>query len=632
MINFSSGDFRFFWPDTLDQLVRFPSAWDSSLNTGIGKDAIETLWINSYLSFTAFFTRMGFSWFEIGIVFWIVPSILLSFFSAFFLFKHLFNRTFFSIIAGLIYLFNTYFVLVILGGQTGVALAYSVAPFIFLFWFKLLQTSEVQIRLAMGLGLITAFQVLLDPRITYITLIGLGIIFVLFLFEKKKISINFFKNITISFVLVVLLHLYWIIPSILFQTVNLGNTQSGDLNFFSFAKFENSLTLLHPNWPENIFGKTYFQTPFFVIFPLLAFLSLLFIKKEDKSRLVIVTFAVIGILGIFLAKGTNDPFGFIYTFLFYNIPGFSFYRDPTKWYIFISLSYSILIPFSLWQFQKVLVKKNKTLQYFIPVLFVIFLLITLYRFTEVSNPLYELKNIPQEYLKLSTFIGSQKESFRTLWIPQWQRYGYFSDLHPAIGRYEILKTYNPSSQIKELTKDNTIELLRLYGVKYIIVPYDSEQEIFLKNRSYDSEQYEKTITSLENISSLTRISTFKNIGVFEVNNYNDRIWSSKKIVNNYKYISPSKYEITLINVKKGDMLYFSESYSKYWRIIINNKKNDYEIQSVNYNGINSFKLNLEGNYSVSLVYIPQMYVNMGVVFSGIVLIICLCVFVFKKNK
>ena len=36
-----------------------------------------------------------------------------------------------------------------------------------------------------------------------------------------------------------------------------------------------ALSLLHPNWPENLFGKVYFLQPEFLILPILAFSAFL---------------------------------------------------------------------------------------------------------------------------------------------------------------------------------------------------------------------------------------------------------------------------------------------------------------------------------------------------------------------
>ena len=87
-----------------------------------------------------------------------------------------------------------------------------------------------------------------------------------------------------------------------------------------------------------------------------AYNDLIFFLKSNKRK--IVFFAFLGLTGSFLAKGMNGPFGEAYAFLFKYFPGFVMFRDPTKWYLLVILSYSILIPFVLSQIVQ-LIRNNQ---------------------------------------------------------------------------------------------------------------------------------------------------------------------------------------------------------------------------------------------------------------------------------
>jgi hypothetical protein len=82
----------------------------------------------------------------------------------------------------------------------------------------------------------------------------------------------------------VALNSFWIVPNILSYT-NAYHATVGDisLSFFSVAALSNSISLLHPNWPENLFGKVYFLQPEFLVLPMVAFSSLLFVKTLRVS-------------------------------------------------------------------------------------------------------------------------------------------------------------------------------------------------------------------------------------------------------------------------------------------------------------------------------------------------------------
>ncbi len=624
---FLGGDFRFFWPENIGNFATLPSAWDSILNTGIGQLQVGSLWITSYLNLTASFSKLGLSWDWISLLFWILPAIILSFFSSFSLFNYLFkDKVKYSLLAGIIYTFNTYFLMILTGGQLGVALSYSIAPLVLVRFIKLIDNLSSQsynlkfkisnLKLPIMAGLVLGLQIIFDPRIVYVTLLA---VFLYLIFSArdviKIVKSSFFIFIT-PFAIGILLHSYWILPLILTKSSALpsGFNSIGDFKFFSFADFSHSVSLLHPNWPENIFGKIYFLNPEFLILPIIAFSALLFTKNKT-----ILFFSFLALLGSFLAKGANAPLGFVNEFLFQHLPGMAMFRDSTKWYLLIALSYSILIPYALKEISK-----------YFKFAIILFVLYFIYLINPISGQI-KIHQVPQEYVQLKNFLDDQRKFSRTLWIPQWQRFGYFSNNHPAIGREEIFKG-NSKNQIKQLKEIGVDNLLRDLSVKYIVVPYDSEGEIFLKDRKYDNKLYENIVNEVRKIQWLNEIDGFGKIKVFEVSNPKDHFWSSSTSLGiNYKFINPTKYEVTVRNAKKGDVLVFSESFDKYWQT--RNESIEHRVSSIRYHRIfNSFRLEKGGDYSLEVYYEPQKWVDIGVAMSSITLMSVLAIIIFGKIR
>lgn len=625
MIQIFAGDFRFFWPETLTSLVHIPYAWDSSLNTGIGIPQLNTLWITTYLHATTFFSVLGFSWFAISIIFWILPAIVISAASSFLLFYKVIARSvLFGVVASIIYTLNTYYILIFLGGQAGVALSYALTPFVFLAFYNLFKQVSVKNSLIFSLAL--SLQVLFDPRYTVLS-IGIILVFYLLNFTVKKNHAIYLFFLPIGVVL--LLHSFWIVPLLLFRpnVIPHGFGSLLGLKFFSFAFLENSMSLLHPNFPENIFGKTYFMKPEFIIFPILAYSSLLFIKYSKKSSEIeknILFLAAIGLIGSFLAKGINEPFGQAYFFLFEKVPGFSAFRDPTKFYTLVSFSYAMLIPFALYRISKKVIK----LRLIVPIIFILFWLFTLRYIFISENKVLRFSNVPTEYYAFKEFIVNQNQFFRTLWIPQWQRYGYFSDLNPAIGRSEIFKESSPSGMLRELRDPEKIKDLQKFSIKYVVVPSDSEGEIFIEDRKYSEEEYEKTVSEVSKIFGISGI-TFGKIIVFEVKDPKDRFWSpNKNLKIDYKFINPVKYTISVKHAGEGDLIVFSEGFDKNWQA----RNADFSINSLVYDkSMNSFRLPTSGDYSFEVYYTPQKWVEVGFVVS-ISVFIFICIYIAKSRK
>ncbi|MCL5434982.1 MAG: hypothetical protein M1405_01190 [Patescibacteria group bacterium] len=662
----SAGDFEYYSVQRIKDIQTL-GIWDAARG-GLGASVLPSLWLESYTTSTIKLA-LFIGWESYIRFFWYFPFIFFSFISAVVLSKSIFKNNYFSAISGLLYAANTYSLMLVSGGQMGIALSYAVSPFAYYFFIKLI--SNLSLKNSIKFGLIFSIVSLLDIRIGYMLTVS---IFVLFCILIK----NFRTNIKSTLLFVILIplaitlgiHSFWLFPALFSgkdALSQLGDiyTSASAVKFFSFAKFENAISLLHPNWPENIFGKVGFMKPEFLFLPILAFASLLFIGKgqksmsnEQKAGSYVLFFALLGLLGAFLAKGANEPFGGIYLWMFDHIPGFIMFRDPTKWYTLVAISYSILIPFSAWNiygFLKSKIKNQKSKIYNVQNIFlvvIVFCLLYLIRpalFGQLTGT-FKTISIPNDYVKLEQFLSSQNNFSRTLWVPTQQRFGFYSNNHPAIPAREFFKSTNNSQIINQLRKDEL--LLQEAGVKYVIVPFDSQGEIFLKDRKYNEGLYLQMVKGVSEIPwlkpvdcSIVRLlncsgNPFGKIALFEVPDPKDHFFIKSKIKNQkskieYKYISPVEYKVEVKNAKKGDIVVFSESYDKNWTATsVSGSK--YKVSSINYNNrFNSFVLPVSGSYSLDVYYVLQKYVDLGEVVSGGTLILAvgfLIISYVKKDK
>lgn len=123
----------------------------------------------------------------------------------------------------------------------------------------------------------------------------------------------------------------------------------------------------HYGMPYYPFASSY-DSLFLVLLsftiPLLAFLPALRSLRESK-RHVSLFFIILSLVALFLSKGASPPFGFIYKWLWQNIPGFWVFREPFAKFTPVTVfSYSVLLGFSfdyLNQVLKRLVSKKLTL-------------------------------------------------------------------------------------------------------------------------------------------------------------------------------------------------------------------------------------------------------------------------------
>ena len=606
-VPFVAHDFPLLFSQSRDFSPFWVISWDYMGGGAIGASAFKTMWIDLYANFVYFVSNSAnIPWWLSQRIFWLVPFVLISVFSSYKLSGLFIRSPIYKTSAAIIYTFNSYILLIVGGGQFGIAFSYALSPLVLYGLLKLFEKSNLNTLFISSLlsGLLIAF----DPRISFLTF---GIAALWYLFLIRDFSFTKLKYIFLNFIIAGFLNSYWVLPGLL-SIIN-SSVSGGVSNYFSvpgvkflsFATFENSMSFLHPNWPENIFGKIYFQKPEFLLIPILAFGSLLFkVKKE------LLFFAGIGLAGIFLGKGANEPFGQVYLFLFQNVPGFNLFRDPTKFYILIALSYSLLIPFFLEQLNT----KFKKYRHLIIFLFIIYFLFLLKpAWSGELTGIFKPKEIPNEYLKLTQFLKDDKNFSRTLWIPKRQKYGFFEPAHPAADS-EVLFA---KRQLASISEKEFSDL----SIKYLIVPTDPEGEIFLKDRKYDEKQRERTIRRVEQLN-LSQLVGFDNLSIYQAKNPKGHFWSpSTSLRVNYRFINPTEYEVSIENAEKGDVLVFSEGFDPNWKIqVLASQGETLQGYSQKFGNLNSFVLPKSGNYELKVSYKVQKWVNVGLVISGLTLL------------
>ncbi len=475
---FASGDLDFFWGEQIQSLSWLPQVFHAE--KGFGLNALLSLWLDyPFRLLLKLLSSVGLSWFIIEKLLWI-SVFALAMYSSKKLAEYVLGKNVFIWLAPVIYAANTYMLLLFAGGQLGVSWAYAFTPWVLL---KFIQTIDVQKMFSWRQGIINglffALLIIFDLRFAYLTLLMIGLCAAF----RRRLPLSSW---VISFLTAGLAHAFWILPAIFVGggTTGLGEefTNPGMLKFLSVADFSHALSLLHPNWPENLFGKVYFMQPEFLVLPLLAFGALVW-----KGR---PFFVLLALAGAFFAKGVNEPFGGIYAWMFAHVPGFVMFRDPTKFYLYIAIAYSLLIPY-------ILQKINKKIVY---IFFVLFWVFTLRGFS------IRVADMPREYVQLKDMLVADTIPSRTLWIPQRENYAYFSDMHPLLATESAF--VNDPLFIQKISR---------MGVKYVIVPQDVNKRLFLTDYRFDQSLRTALIEALGK-TSLKQSASFRDIAVFE----NDR--------------------------------------------------------------------------------------------------------------
>lgn len=611
--NLSSGDWIFYFPKSINEILPF-ALWDTR-HMGMGASKLPTLWLEAYFTTTIQLAKIV-PWVVYERLFWHFPTLIFSFVSSFYLSRYFFKNTVYSLLASLIYTTNTYILMVVIGNQLGVALAYAFAPFPLLACIKLFFDNKT-IRQAVIAGVLLGLLGIFDIRFFYMLSFGIGALY-LFTLTKK----NFIKStglFLLAYGIVVLMHLFWILP-ILVTGSNpislVGEEYTGveSVRFFSFAKLETAMSFLHPNWPENIFGKVSFQKPEFLVLTLLGIASLFFVAKDKVKRPLIYMFFIF-LLGVFLAKGSNEPFGQIYIWLFEYIPGFKMFRDPTKWYLLIALSLSVLIPYALFHMGR---KWKKYAVGFV-ILFVLFWCYLIRQGFTMNKGSFISHPINKEYLDFADTLINDDEFYRTLWLPRLHRYGYYSHTHPAVGlqEFRLLAQNSANKNIEELF-DN-------YNIRYIVVPIDTDKELFITDREYDDSLRRDTIQNLHQLD-LKLVDGFNELEVLENEGYKGRVYSNNPVSVSIVKSNPVYFALD-VTATQGGKIIFSENYNKDWKLHVNGKMID-SIKTPE--GLNSFVMPPYTG-TAAIEYSAQKWVYIGLLVS-LITIVGSVVYVVIKRK
>lgn len=502
---FASGDAPFYFSEQLKNVSLFPNTFLWGYNFGV--TLIPRLWIDyPFQLLTSLLFRIGFQWFFIDKIWWIAIAFL-SFYSSFRFAESFIGRSRLRVLSALIYTTNTYALLLFDGGQVGVALAYAFFPLVLKIWFSLFDKKQkIEGLRSVVIGSV-AFALLLaaDLRIFYLSLVSLSF-YCLFLISCKRLRI--IPEFIFAPVITILIHLYWLIPFLGFRSSlahyqdMYGNFQS--LSFFSIANFTHAISLLHPNWPENLFGRVYFFRPEFLIIPFFAFGFLAIRKKVSREALFLAVFAF---LGIFFAKGTQEPFEIIYELFFRYIPGFSLFRDPTKWYFLIAVSYAVLVPITVSA-----VRQKKT-AIFLFLFFWIFSLRLLILAPPTGN--YSPPFLTKDYVTLKELLSSDTSFSRVLWLPTNEQFGFSDSYHPAVTADGLFHESSVSGIIRQISLPDFPQTLQRKGIRYVVVPTDVSKRIFLDDYKFSPSLREGLLTIL-NTQGYTRSSAFDNLAVYDL--------------------------------------------------------------------------------------------------------------------
>lgn len=254
---------------------------------------------------------------------------------------------------------------------------------------------------------------------------------------------------------------------------------------------------------KDISWRYYYNNPFFIMLGISVFLFImtpLMLQKKDKNTLF---FALLLIMGLFLFLGLNSPFGFIFGYMFKNIPYFDIFRMPyNKFLPFSLISSTILFGIGVTSLYGWIIHKSKAQYARLTLIVIMFLVCGVYAFpmwtgsmvnapiTIRGNKISSFVEVPPYYLDIAKYFHKDPTDYRILSLPlrpfeyvgfNWE-YGYDGpDMTWLLYRQStishLFNDYYPSAKIisklaDQNLKNNLYKITSLFGIRYIVIQND----------------------------------------------------------------------------------------------------------------------------------------------------------------
>lgn len=475
-----------------------------------------------------------------------------------------------------------------------------------------------------------------------------------------------------------MLNSFWLLPLIFGNISNEINeiTQRGLFGDFLFD-LTHAFTIFDSSWTNSIPNTDFIKQPifwYFWIIPTSILVSFTIKTVDKKIKNNLIFFLIISLIGIFLTKQSGPPFSNTYLLLYKYLPGFSFFREASKFYLLTSFGYMGLLSCFL------LIIKQKQINYKISFYYFIVIIITslsLWNFkpliTGEIKTLFVSRTIPNDYKILEKFLSKQSSFFRTLLITE-SRWSYFSLYHPYVNSPTNYLNVNNKQKLNDynfifdlLNSSFTNNLLDNSTIKYLIISLkDYSDNEFINYYKYSNEEY---IYQLNKIKFLKKINIgTKNIAIYENENFKPKIYLTNNVESiyddipyspiNYLQINSTKYSLDINTNKNKFFINFSETFNNNWKLYFGNANminilfNKYNYLSEQYHFKNDAKLNsffidtnqickltnCQSNKSYrykinfTLIYYPQIYMELGKIISFLTLISLFIILIYEYIK
>lgn len=373
--------------------------------------------------------------------------------------------------------------------------------------------------------------------------------------------------------------------------------------------------------------KTFVPIESLLLYIIVGTILYTFIKLRKEP--LIQFLAYFFFLFIFLAKGTNPPFGEIFRFIFKHISIIQVFRNPfEKFGFLLSLVASLLIGISFFTFNKLFKERFESVLYFVFFAATFFILgFPLYSTLAFTNKVpptnnysigYQVK-VPSYYIDVKNYLNNKGNNFRLIGLPikdeginyNWEK-GY-AGVELAVALYDSKGIFHNTSTpffnqvvpyIEEtlLSNNDFSSLANLVNSRYFLVREDLDYKF---RKMTDPFLINQNLEDREKKGEVKRVAVFGKISIWENTKWKD---STFYIADKFIKVRSSDQNLAYakVNVLNREIL-IDESDSKILDKL-NIPKSSSSLE-VNYQKINTTKYLLHIKHAVTpfLLNFSELY-------------------------
>lgn len=536
---FVYGDWPYRFRESLLQALS-PSTWAGDTSYGSPNILLWRLPLNILFGLLEK-SGIGFVWSEKILALW--PTIIGLAVGGYLLGYKIYHSRLSGCVVATVMLFNTYTMASIGQGHILLPTATAVSLFSFVAFLCATEKTKSSLWLYALCGLLISVSGWIDLRILYMSFAVIGLL-ALYTFIGKRIPRQeLVKGLSIIFIIVLLSSAFWVLPAMTGGEMASSNVLGRILFGNQYWNIQSALTFNHPFWNghETIWFTK--QTPpiYSWAVPIAALIALILHRKKNDY---LILFSIVSIIGILLSKQVDEPFSSLYPWLFQNVPGFSAFRESTKFYFFSIIGLSVISGALAIQTGPREGLKKYIRTGALACLLLVFLWNASMILTGSAGKLYTSRNMPDDYKILREYLKKDDGFFRTLWIPAQPHWIFSSNTRPFLTMSAVndewtaflpddiqkMSERHSYKKFSALLNTNAGEhLFRNSAVKYFIIPAeDNKDDVMFNAYSADRKQYQNLLASTPYLQPID-IGT-KSLKIYKNNRYEPHISTTDSIL------------------------------------------------------------------------------------------------------